>query len=192
MKVFEGKHPLILPYILIFGVALLRLELVNPYNFVPVFSCLLFFAAMRPRREMVLPLFFLVGVDLFITTHRYGYLLTFDAVVTWGWYLVAMLLGTGVLRISSSWQRVAGCSLITSVSFFLVSNFAVWAVWQMYPKTPDGLFTCYVAALPFFRNALSSELCFSLLFFGLIGHVGALTTDETTRGLTVNPPILQV
>jgi hypothetical protein len=136
---------------------------------------------MRPKREMVLPLFFLVGVDIFITLHSYAYPLSLEAVVTWGWYLMAMLLGAGALGISRSWQRVAGCSLITSVTFFLVSNFAVWAAWQMYPKTPAGLFTCYVAALPFFRNALSSEFCFSLLFFGLMGRVGALTAAETTQ-----------
>jgi hypothetical protein len=181
MKAFEGKHSWILPYFLIFVVALLRLGLANPQNVVPVFACLLFFGAMRPRGEVVLPLLLLVGVDTFITVHSYGVPLTPDAVVTWSWYLVAILLGAGVLGVSGSWQRVAGCSFMTSVSFFLVSNFTVWAAWQIYPKTPDGLFSCYVAALPFFRNALSSELCFSLLFFGLLGHVGALTTDETTQ-----------
>jgi hypothetical protein len=133
------------------------------------------------RREMVLPLFLLVGVDLFITTHHYGYPLTLDAVVTWGWYLVAMLLGAGVLGISNSWQPVAGCSLMTSVSFFLVSNFSVWTTWDMYPKTLSGLASCYIAGLPFFHNALTSELCFSLLLFGLISHVWSLTAVETAR-----------
>jgi hypothetical protein len=37
----------------------------------------------------------------------------------------------------------------------------------MYPKTLDGLRICYVAALPFFRNSIVSELAFSLLIFGL-------------------------
>jgi hypothetical protein len=181
MKAFKGNHSWILPYFPIFVVALLRLGLANPYNVVPLFACLLFFGAMRPRREMVLPLFLLVGVDMFITTHSYGYPLSLEAAVTWGWYLVAMLLGAGVLGISSSWQRVAGCSLMTSISFFLVSNFTVWATWQTYPKTLSGLGVCYIAALPFFRNSLTSELCFSLLFFGLVGHVATLTKVEAAR-----------
>ncbi len=172
---------MVLPYILIFSVALLCLELASPYNVVPVFSCLLFFEATRPREEMVLPLFLLVGVDIFITTHRYGYPLSFDAVVTWACYSIAMLLGSGVLRSSRSWQRVAGCSLLASVSFFVFSNCAVWAVWQMYPKTLAGLATCYVAALPFFRNSLTSELCFSLLLFGLISRARSFTAVEADR-----------
>ena len=34
----------------------------------------------------------------------------------------------------------------------VISNFAVWAAWNMYPKTLAGLATAYGAALPFFRN----------------------------------------
>jgi len=93
MKRFESGNWLILPYLLIIAVAMLRIEVINMNNLVPVFSCLLFFAATRPTREFIVPLSLLVGVDVFITTHRYGYPLTADAVVTWVWYLIAMLLG---------------------------------------------------------------------------------------------------
>lgn len=43
---------------------------------------------------------------------------TADGVVAWAWYLVAMLLGWGLLRSSRAWRRVAGCSLAASVCFF--------------------------------------------------------------------------
>jgi hypothetical protein len=89
-----------------------------------------------------------------------------------------MLLGASLLRTSRSWRWAAGCSLLASVSFFLVSNVAVWALWQMYPRTLAGLGACYVAALPFFRNSLTSELCFTLLLFGLINHARSLTSVE--------------
>jgi hypothetical protein len=178
MKRFESGNWLILPYLLIIAVAMLRIEVINMNNLVPVFSCLLFFAATRPTREFIVPLSLLVGVDVFITTHRYGYPLTADAVVTWVWYLIAMLLGASLLRTSRSWRWAAGCSLLASVSFFLVSNVAVWALWQMYPRTLAGLGACYVAALPFFRNSLTSELCFTLLLFGLINHARSLTSVE--------------
>jgi hypothetical protein len=178
MKRIESMGPSILPYIVILGVLLFRLEISHPYNCVPVSSCLFIFAATRAVREFVLPLSALVGVDIFLTTHRYGYPLTFDAVVTWAFYLAAMLLGSGLLRTSHSWRCVAGCSLLASVSFFLVSNFTVWAAWQMYPKSLEGLGACYVAALPFFLNSLTSELCFSLLLFGLMDRVRSLTAVE--------------
>jgi hypothetical protein len=181
MKSFEGKSWLFLPYILIFAVAVLRIEVANQYNLVPIFSCLLFFAAVRPAREMVLPLCLLVGVDIFVTTQRYGYPVTLDAVVTWSWYVIVMLMGSGVLRSSRSWQRVAGCSLLASISFFVVSNYAVWAIWQMYPRTLAGLTACYTAALPFFRNSLTSELCCSLLLFGLAGRVASFKAAGTVQ-----------
>ncbi len=167
-----------IPYLLILGVIVMRVALINPYNIAPVFACLLFFAAMRPAREFVLPLGALVGADIFITTHRYGYAINNDAAVTWTWYLIVMLLGANLLGNSRSWRRVAGCSLLASFSFFLVSNWAVWAVWQMYPRTLAGLETCYIAALPFFRNSLTSELCFSLLFFGLLSGAGVYRSSR--------------
>jgi hypothetical protein len=173
MTTTQSRLLMAIPYLLILGVIVLRVAMINPYNFTPVFACLLFFAAMRPAREFVLPLTALVGVDIFITTHRYGFPLTIDAGVTWAWYLIVMLLGANLLGNSRSLRRVAGCSLLASVSFFLVSNWAVWAVWQMYPRTLAGLEACYIAALPFFRNTLTSELCFSLLLFGLLSGAGA-------------------
>ena len=55
---------------------------------------------------------------------------------------------------------VIGAALASSVSFFLVSNFAVWAAYDMYPRNFEGLLTSYTLALPFFRNAVV-EIYFS-------------------------------
>jgi len=67
------------------------------------------------------------------------------------------------------------------VSFFLISNFAVWAVWSMYPKTASGLAMSYVAGLPFFRNAVVSDLFFAAMFFG----IGYLLSHRQEQGVTV-------
>jgi hypothetical protein len=167
MKRLESRNMFVLPYLLILGAAILRLTVSHPYNFVPVFACLLFFGANRPKRELATPFLLLVGVDIFLTTHRYGYLLTGDHAVTWMGYLAAAFLGAAMLRNSQSTPRVLGASLLISVSFFLASNFAVWVEWGMYAKTLNGLGTCYIAALPFFRNSLLSETTFGLLIFSL-------------------------
>jgi len=156
-----------LPYVLIFGVAFARLIAIHPGNFIPMFSCILFFGAARPKREFPIPLFALVGVDIFLTLHKYAYPLDSSHVVTWMWYLAVILLGGALLRGSKSVPFAIGTSLAASVSFFLASNFAVWAAWNMYPKTWSGLGACYVAALPFFRNAMSSETIFTLVIFGI-------------------------
>ena len=163
----ERRMRLFLPYGCIAGAGLLRLEVSHSYNLVPIFSCLLFFAALRPAREFGIPLLALIGVDIFLTTHQYHFPLTIDSVVTWAWYLVVMLLGAGLLKGGLSMRLGVACSLALSISYFVISNFIVWAIWNMYPRTLYGLWTCYLAAVPFFRNSLISELLCSLLLFGL-------------------------
>lgn len=49
-----------------------------------------------------------------------------------------------------------------SLSFFLISNFGVWLFW--YPRSFEGLLSCYLAALPFYRNTLIGDLFFGGLF----------------------------
>jgi hypothetical protein len=75
-----------------------------------------------------------------------------------------------------------GASLTSSVSFFLTSNFAVWAAWGMYPKTLGGLGLCYIAALPFFRNSIFTELACSLLIFALARYSQALIPARRMQG----------
>jgi hypothetical protein len=52
------------------------------------------------------------------------------------------------------------------VVFFIVSNFGVWAWWNLYPHTPEGLWACYTAAIPFFRNTLLGDATYSTVLFG--------------------------
>jgi hypothetical protein len=61
---------------------------------------------------------------------------------------------------------VIGAALASSVSFFLVSNFAVWAAWtDMYPRNGHGLMMSYAAGLPFFRHAVEGDLLFTIAMF---------------------------
>jgi hypothetical protein len=167
MKRLAIGNSILVPYVFILAVAVLRLTVNHPYNFVPVFSSLLFFGACRPVREYAMPFLTLMGVDIFLTTHQYGFVLTSGHAVTWLWYLGAMFLGGAILGNSISTAPVLGSSLLASVSFFVASNFTVWAEWGMYPKTLSGLGACYIAALPFFRNSIVSETVCSVLVFTL-------------------------
>ena len=55
--------------------------------------------------------------------------------------------------------------LLSSLSFFIITNFGVWLIG--YPKTINGLVECYTLAIPFFRNSLIGDLFFSaVLYFG--------------------------
>jgi len=173
MNRVEATITILLPYLLIAAVAVLRLAVAHPGNFIPLFSCILFFGAMRSRREFALPLVVLMGVDVLLTTRQYGYALTVDHAITWIWYAVVLFLGALAVGTKASPVRAAVAALGSAVGFFVVSNFAVWAIWQMYPHTAAGLATCYVAALPFFRNSFLAEGLASLVLFALPSLVRA-------------------
>ncbi len=138
----------------------------HPLAFTPIAAALLFFGARGPRRQLWAPLALLAATDVILTKIVYSYPLTWDHFVTWAWYAAILLLGTR-LRENASWLRVGGAALASSVSFFVVSNFAVWACWAMYPKTLSGLMTCYAAGLPFFRRGVAGDLLFTAVMFGV-------------------------
>lgn len=69
-------------------------------------------------------------------------------------------------RNNVSVKKVVGLSLIGAICFFVITNFGVWILGSMYPKTPAGLIECYVAGIPFFRNTVSSTLLYSAALFG--------------------------
>ena len=142
---------------------------VDPHHmlaFTPVGAALLYFGARGPRKLAFVPLTLFALTDVYLTVFYYKYPFTPDHYVTFAWYAGILLLGT-LLRRNIGPMQVLGASLVTAFSFFLVSNFAVWAVWPDYPKSVAGLVECYTLALPFFRRELLSDVLFSAVFFGL-------------------------
>lgn len=153
-----------LAYILVAAVIAARIVF-RPLAFAPVGPALLFFGAYMPRRWMWVPLALLAATDVYLTRSSYGYPFTADALVSWAWYAAVLWAGGTLLKGRVRPLRVGATTLAASISFFLASNFAVWAVWNMYPKTLGGLVACYVAALPFFRNQFASDMLFAAAMF---------------------------
>jgi hypothetical protein len=138
----------------------------HAWHFTPVAASLLFFGARGSRRQLWVPLVLFAATDVILTKFVYSYVLTWDHMVTFAWYAAILWLGTN-LREKSGPVRVIGAALASSVSFFLISNFAVWAAWpEMYPRGWNGLMMSYAAGLPFFRGTVESDLFFSLTMFG--------------------------
>ena len=139
----------------------------HAWHFTPVAASLLFFGARGSRRQMWAPLVLLAATDVVLTKFIYSYTFSWDHLVTWAWYGAILWLGTS-LREKSGPVRVVGAALASSVSFFLISNFAVWAAWpEMYPRTLNGLMMSYAAGVPFFRGTVESDLFFSVAMFGM-------------------------
>ena len=145
----------------------------HPWNFTPVVAALLFFGARGSRRQMWMPLALLIASDLILDKYVYAYPFSWDLFLTWGWYAAILGLGT-LLRPNSKPLRIAGAALTGSVTFFLISNFGVWASTNMYPKSFSGLMVCYTAGIPFFRRALEGDMLYTAVMFGLPVIVAAI------------------
>ncbi|HXM99374.1 MAG TPA: DUF6580 family putative transport protein [Candidatus Dormibacteraeota bacterium] len=151
----------------------------HPWNFTPIGAMALFAGAMiRDRRvAFVIPLVTLFAGDIVIGFHK---LIPFVYVS----FLVSVLIG-GFLRNHTSPFRVAGATLLGAVQFFLVTNFAVWALLGTYPRTATGLAACYAAGIPYFWNTLAGDALYAACLFGgfaLVEHfVPALRQQELAR-----------
>jgi hypothetical protein len=154
----------------------------HPLAFTPVGAALLFFGARGPRRQLWVPLVLLAASDVVLTKIMYAYPFSWDHFVTWGWYGAMLWLGTK-LRDHARPLPVVGAALGGSISFYVISNFAVWAAWgDMYPKTLSGLMACYSAGVPFFRRAVAGDLFFTCAMFALPVLLHALSAAFDKSG----------
>jgi hypothetical protein len=62
--------------------------------------------------------------------------------------------------------RLVSLAALSSVLFFVTSNFAVWMFSGIYARDIAGLVKCYIAALPFFQNTLMGDLFWTAVLFG--------------------------
>ncbi|MGA9042779.1 MAG: DUF6580 family putative transport protein [Terriglobales bacterium] len=140
----------------------------HPWMFTPVVGSLLFFGARGPRRQLWIPFVLLAVSDVLLNKFVYHYPFLWDQLITWAWYAAILWLGTN-LRENTKPLRIIGAALASSLSFFLLSNFGVWAAGTMYPHTWAGLMTCYTLGLPYFRPAVEGDLFFTAAMFATPG-----------------------
>ena len=91
-----------------------------------------------------------------------------------GFYSYQFVIYSSILAIalvspmSKNYVRLGIMAVGGSVWFFITTNFAEWMIWDYYPKTIEGLITCYTLAIPFFKNTLISTCLFTgLLAFSI-------------------------
>lgn len=168
-------------YLLLLVAVLSRLMPHNDWlNFTAVGGALLYFGARRSWREMLAPLAALMVTDYCLTVFVYHYSFRWEGyVTTWAWYLAAMALGHILLHARTTFVRVAAGVVLGPTSFFVVSNYAVWASGGMYPRTMAGLQACYAAAIPFYRNDLLSTAIIAGAAFGIPVLVRRINRAQT-------------
>lgn len=85
----------------------------------------------------------------------------------YGSFLLTGIIGI-VLKKHNNFKWIIGGTLLSSVLFFIITNFGVWAMnmGNMYAKNLTGLVQCYLMAIPFFRNTLMGDLFYTGMMFG--------------------------
>ena len=132
----------------------------HPPNMTSVAAVALFGGAMLEdwRLSFLVPLAAMFVGDLILGFHD-------QMPVVYGSFALTVCIGLWLQQHRSA-ATIAGAALASSVLFFVITNFGVWALDQMYPRTLAGLLACYTAALPFFRNTLIGDLLYTLVLFG--------------------------
>ena len=139
----------------------------HPPNFTPVLAVAIF--APYFARELVvavaIPLVAMVLSDLIIGLHS-------SMIWVYGAVAASVVISHYLRQAGSLIVRIGSLAFVSSLLFFIVTNFGVWLGSGFYSQTIDGLTTCYIAALPFFGNTLVSTIAFSGLFYGLMRLTG--------------------
>ena len=151
-------------------------------NFTAVGGGLLYFGSRRSRWQAAIAVALMAMTDVYLTVYAYGFPFHLSGyLLTWAWYGAVCLLGSGLLARKRSIPRVGAAVLASASSFFLLSNFAVWAGGDLYAHTAAGLGACYVAAIPFYANDLMSTAVTAGALFGL--PVLARAIAQSMRGV---------
>jgi len=139
----------------------------HPPNVTPVAAIALFGGAFLVNRKLayLLPLAAMLLSDVVLGLTLYGKAVLFSQPVVYACLLITVAMGR-LIRDRRSALNVGVVTLASSVLFFVVTNFSVWSSGHLYPRTLAGLESCYVAAIPFFRNSLAGDVIFSAVLFG--------------------------
>lgn len=150
-------------------------------NFAPFAAISLFSGACFPKKggAYLWPLLLFFISDIFVNKVYFGHWTLFYPGFYWqyGSYILIACLGM-VLADNRKPLRVLGVSLSASLIFFIISNFGVWVGWHTYPHTFSGLMACYLAAIPFYKATLGSDLLYLVMLFGIYGWYTQRLTSE--------------
>ncbi len=145
---------------MVLSAAVLRLLQHYP-NFTPVAAMALFGGAYFTDKKTA---FIIPFATMFLSDIILGFHSTM-----WAVYLsFALIVMIGFsLRHGKKVSNILLASILSSVLFFVITNFAVWLSAGIYPLSINGLTECYIAAIPFFSYTILGDLFYVGIFFGV-------------------------
>lgn len=151
----------------------------HPANVAPIAAIALFSGVYLKRwYAFVVPLAAMIASDAVIGFHSLIW-------ATWGCFLAVGALGLWVRR-GKTLSRILAGTLLGSVLFFLVTNWAVWKFTPLYDPSLSGLLASYLAAIPFFRNTVLGDLFFTGMLFGIYEGVALFVAKRMQEPVTVS------
>lgn len=130
----------------------------HPPNFVPIGGLALFSGAnFSGKKAYLIPISAMLISDLFLGFHS-------TMIFVYLSFLLMIIIGK-TLREKFNLRNLFVASLISSITFFIITNFGVWLTMNFYSKDWQGLVNCYQMAIPFFRNTILGDLIYSFSFF---------------------------
>jgi hypothetical protein len=129
-------------------------------NVTPVIAMALFGGAYLSNRwfAYITPLLAMFLSDCFLGFHESIWAVYLSIVITTS---IGFILSNKINPV-----RIFLATLISTLIFFIITNFSVWMFSGLYDKTFSGLIICYTLALPFLRNSVFGDLIYTGVLFG--------------------------
>jgi hypothetical protein len=138
----------------------------HPWNMTPLTAIALFsFAYLGNKYSWAILAIIMGFTDIILGTYDWQIMLS-----VYGSFALAGLIGSLVKRHVSFGSVILAASA-SSVTFFLITNWAVWQFSGMYELSWKGLALSYTMAIPFFKNQLMGDLLYSGMLFGAYATV---------------------
>lgn len=167
---------------------------INIPNFSAIGALALFCGATlsRQRFSVLIPFIALLAGDLAMAAtgkmysdyFRDGYF-----VYVYIGFALTWLIGKSLLT-RNDYKKLIAASLVSSLLFFLITNFGAWLQISYYPKTLSGLGQAYLSGLVFYKqdllsnfflNQVAGDLIFNLGLFGFYRYLTSASANEVSR-----------
>ena len=144
----------IFPISLILILAFSRL-IPHPPNFTPIIATALMsgFLLKNKHLSLIVVLISMVISDLIIGFYSSYFFVYFSLI------LIILIFSKFIKKVN--FKNLFVLSISSSLLFFVVTNFGVWMMGDLYDKNLNGLALCYILAIPYFTNTLLSTIFFS-------------------------------
>ncbi|CAH0995545.1 hypothetical protein EMA8858_01668 [Emticicia aquatica] len=146
----------------------------HPFNFTPIAAIALFGGAYFTNRwqAIAVPMGAMLLSDTMLEILT-GYGFHSGMILVYGVFALVTILGMVLLK-NVNPVRVISASIVSSLIFFLITNFAFLYPEAViadpnlghYPHNLSGIIASYTAGIPFLRNQILGDLFFSGVLFG--------------------------